>query len=131
MLEKPDPEGQPDRRRLYVRKSHSLYPPELGVTMKGDGNEYDRNPPKAPEKEGPTVHASKDPRTAECAEWLADQLQDRDRRVSELRAAAQKAGFATGTLYAARKELQLVEYQVANRKWWRFTRPEEMPPDRD
>jgi hypothetical protein len=131
MLEKPDPEGQEHRRRLYVRKSHSLYPAPLGVTMGAAGNEYDGNPPVVPEKEPATVRAGRDPKTAECVEWLAAQVQDRERRVSELRSEAEKKGYAVGTLYAARKDLGLLEYMSGGRKWWRFQRPEEMGPDRE
>src|SRR5262249_43175613 len=48
-LEQPDPEGQPNRRKLYVVKSNSLCPQALGVTMGDEGNEYDTSPPERPD----------------------------------------------------------------------------------
>jgi hypothetical protein len=47
-LDCPDPE-QPGRLRLWVPKSFAKKPPALGVTMTDGGNEYDSNPPTAPE----------------------------------------------------------------------------------
>lgn len=48
----PDPE-QPGRLRLWVPKSFDKKPPALGVTMTDAGNEYDLNPPTAPEPSKP------------------------------------------------------------------------------
>ncbi len=50
----PDPEGQPDRRRLWVDKSYTARPPALGMTIRADGCDYDFNPPApaAPSKGG-------------------------------------------------------------------------------
>jgi hypothetical protein len=47
-LDCPDPE-QPERLKLWVSKSFAKRPPALGVTMTDAGNEYDFNPPAAPE----------------------------------------------------------------------------------
>ena len=47
-LDSPDPE-QPGRLKLWVPKSFAKKPPALGVTMTDAGNEYDFNPPTAPE----------------------------------------------------------------------------------
>src|SRR5262249_25806944 len=40
-----DPEGQRDRRRLWVDKTAVVKPPPLGITMGSGGNEYDFEPP--------------------------------------------------------------------------------------
>src|SRR4051794_31782310 len=45
----PDPEGQPNRRRLWVDKSAVIKPPPLGITMGDAGNDYDFAPPSEPE----------------------------------------------------------------------------------
>ena len=47
-LDCPDPE-QTGRLKLWVPKSFAMKPPALGVTMTDAGNEYDFNPPTAPE----------------------------------------------------------------------------------
>ncbi len=47
-LDCPDPE-QDGGLRLWVPKSFAKKPPALGVTMSDAGNEYDFNPPTAPE----------------------------------------------------------------------------------
>ena len=44
-LTTPDPEGQPDRRRLWVDKSYAAKPPALGMTIRADGCDFDHNPP--------------------------------------------------------------------------------------
>src|SRR5262249_54849900 len=71
-LENPDPD-QPNRRKLHVVKSHSLYPKPLGVTMGSTGNEYDTNPPERPDDARPH-----EPRVTlaiiKTAEWLGEQL---------------------------------------------------------
>jgi KaiC/GvpD/RAD55 family RecA-like ATPase len=48
-MTKPDPEGQPNRRRLWVDKTAALNPPALGITMRDSGNDYDTNPPTEPD----------------------------------------------------------------------------------
>jgi hypothetical protein len=47
-LDCPDHEHS-GRLKLWVPKSFAPKPPPLGVTMKDDGNDYDFNPPTAPE----------------------------------------------------------------------------------
>ncbi len=49
-LECPDPDNQPNRRKLAVALSRlSTYPAPLGVTMGDHGNEYDSKPPEEPD----------------------------------------------------------------------------------
>ena len=52
-LTQPDPEGQPDRRRLWVDKSYALKPPPMGMTIADAGCTFDFNPPAAPEPARP------------------------------------------------------------------------------
>ena len=48
-ITKPDPEGQPNRRKLWVDKTAAVKPPPLGITMGDAGNDYDSTPPTEPE----------------------------------------------------------------------------------
>ena len=48
-MTQPDPEGQPNRRKLWVDKTAAVKPPPLGITMGESGNEYDSRPPSEPE----------------------------------------------------------------------------------
>ena len=41
----PDPEGQPDRRRVWVDKTYTEKPPPLGMTIAAAGCSFDFNPP--------------------------------------------------------------------------------------
>jgi hypothetical protein len=52
-LTEPDPEGQPDRRRLWVDKSHAIKPPAMGMSISESGCTFDLNPPAAPEPRRP------------------------------------------------------------------------------
>ena len=68
-MTQPDPEGQRDRRRLWVDKTAIQKPPPLGITMKIDGNDYDFEPPKEPDttprKRGPVPE-----KLEACKKWL-------------------------------------------------------------
>ena len=116
-LEEPDPDGQPNRRRLWVDKSAVVKPPPLGITLGGAGNDYDTNPPEEPAatpgRRGPAPS-----RKSECHRWLAECLSPNPVRLTDLRRDAEAAGFATSTLYAAREALGVEELKVDGRKWW-------------
>lgn len=132
-LSKPDPDGQPNRRKLWVTKSHSAFPEPLGVTMGDSGNEYDLNPPAdvaegfAPGPRRGPGFASK--RVEECREWLSEQLFNGQRRVSQLRSEAEISGFSSKTLYAAvtvmMNDEELKMELIQGRQWWRLTTPDE------
>ncbi len=118
-LDRPDPEGQPNRRKLYVPKSRALPPPPLGVTMGADGNEYDGSPPSAP-----SASAGRPSQAVEsCKDWLRGQLCGGPRAVVDLRNAADEAGIAAGTLYRARDSLGVSETKsdVSRRLMWSLT----------
>jgi hypothetical protein len=52
-LTHPDPDGQPDRRRLWVDKSYAVKPVPLGMSIADAGCTFDFNPPEAPEPRPP------------------------------------------------------------------------------
>ena len=118
-MTQPDPEGQPNRRRLWVDKTAVVKPPALGITMSTAGNDCDFEPPKEPDpvskKRGPSPE-----KLEECKTWLAAQLTPNPDRVSVVRKAADQAGHAAGTLYAARDALGISEYELDGRKWWKL-----------
>jgi hypothetical protein len=122
MLERPDPEGAPDRRKLYVKKSHSLYPPPLGVTMGDSGNEYDTTPPASPNSE---PGKGKSTRMQEVVDWLREYLTPAPAKVHQIRMDAEEKRFSSKTLYKAKDQLPIEEYELENRKWWRLTTNEE------
>lgn len=114
------------KRRLEVIKSNSQYPAALGVTMGGSGNEYDFDPPPAPEDQSgfpggsPDADPAKGPPTKvrACMEWLEAVLKDRPRLVHELRSEAESAGFSADTLYKAKTAMKLVEGREQSYKVW-------------
>ena len=124
-MERPDPDGQPNRRRLYVSKSNSLLPPALGITMGTNGNEYDDTPPVAPDGEGPYVGqpAKKGHRSNECMAWLVDLLEDGAKPFSEIKEAAIDKGFGMSSLYEAKRKANIVDFPPEGPKWW------ELPED--
>jgi hypothetical protein len=125
-LEHPDPDKQPNRRKLYVVKSNSIFPPALGVTMADQGNEYDDKPPTGPEevrrKPGPKPEA-----VLKLAEWLAGCLKDGPKKVHELRKSAEQAGHSAATLYAAKEHLELEQFEAEGKKWWKLTHDDQSP----
>jgi hypothetical protein len=116
-MEHPDPDNQPKRRKLYVVKSHSLYPPPLGVTMGDDGNTYDTTPPEPPNGEETSRSGVK---KARARDWLRSHLQGGPRKVTEIRNAAENVQINARYLYLARDELGIEEYTSESRKWWRL-----------
>jgi hypothetical protein len=127
-MTQPDPEGQTDRRRLWVDKTAVVKPPALGVTMMGAGNQYDFNPPSEPEattrKRGPAPE-----KLEACKKWLTDKLTPNPLRVTDVRKESDKAGIAAATLYAAVKALAVEESTVDGRKWWTLAAASEAPTD--
>lgn len=128
-MTQPDLEGQKDRRRLWVDKSAVVKPPPLGITMKGDGNDYDFTPPTEPEatvrKRGPSPE-----KLDACKAWLAERLTPNPAPVVKLREEAAEAEYSAGLLYDAKRALKIEEYPFERRKWWRMPGAEEAPePD--
>lgn len=119
-LEEPDPDGQPKRRKLWVVKTNSMLPPPLGITMGDAGNEYDTNPPTAPD-EGGGGKRGPDPAKLRAAEdFLKEVLAGGPRRVSETRRMSEAKGIAAGSLYRAKDNLDVEEFEAQGKKWWRL-----------
>jgi AAA domain len=127
-LECPDSD-QPARLRLWVEKSFDVKPPALGVTMGEDGNEYDNDPPDGGDEDvsAPRKRGRVPVKLDACKEWLADQLVTQPVPVKDVRALAADAGYATTTLYKAAGSLEVAEYSVDGRKWWRLPDPSFVP----
>jgi hypothetical protein len=124
-LTRPDPEGQPNRRKLAVPKSFAPYPPMLGVTMGDVGNEYDLNPPTEPEGYGAGAGAGPgrpDAKTQAAMGWLADFLAHGARAVALCIGEAETAGHAKRTLYRAKDALGVLTDDGfdGRRKLWRL-----------
>jgi DNA primase catalytic core len=122
-LSNPDPEGQPDRRRLEVVKSNAKLPPALGVTMTNEGNFYDDKPPYPPDQE-PTSQARTEKETTllkQCREWLTGWLQKGAQPVGVTRTEAEAKGFSAKTLYTAKDYLDVEQYSTGGKKWWRLS----------
>jgi hypothetical protein len=130
MLERPDPEGQPNRRKFYVRKSFDMLPAPLGVTMHDRGNDYDTSPPDpAPEGEGRgngNGAGANHSKILRCQEWLYAILDaEGSVRVSEIRRRAEAESYQTGTLYKAKDRLNVNEFELDGKKFW------QLMPDED
>jgi hypothetical protein len=129
-LECPDPEGQPNRRKLSVALSRlSTYPAPLGVTMGDAGNDYDGEPPVTPE-EAAVQRPSRGPAPAvqRAIGFLVGRLQGGPIKLHALRTAADKEDPPIGPrqLYEARDRLAIEEYEQTSpgstkpHKWWRL-----------
>jgi hypothetical protein len=102
-LEAPDP-NQPERLRLWVSRSIAKRPPELGVTMGDRGNEYDFDPPTAPEAgRGGRPPESRDKAIAFISDALAVK---NDQKATDLLAAWMESGGSESAFWRARDALR-------------------------
>lgn len=108
-LTQPDPEGQPNRRKLWVSKSAMKRPEPLGITFRDLEIIFDSDPPEAPEAE-PKRRGPKPSEKAKLTEWLWNRLQAGPQPVCAiLDAAADEANcHSTGPLYRAKDYLPTV-----------------------
>jgi hypothetical protein len=113
----PDPEGQPDRRRVWVDKTCVAKPPAMGMTIADTGCSFDFTPPTAPESSKP---GRKPAKLDACKTWLAERLA-MPARVRDVRDDAESAGYSASTLYVARDALGVIEDTIDGRKWWRIS----------
>ncbi len=104
-MTQPDPEGQPDRRRLWVDKTAIHKPPPLGVTMTDKGNDYDFDPPKEPDA-SPRKPGPPPARLEECKKWLAERLTPNPTPVKDVRTDSDNASFSADTLYKSRDAIE-------------------------
>jgi hypothetical protein len=119
----PDPDGQPNRRKLWVDKSYSLKPPALGVTIGDDGCTFDDNPPDP----GPSRAGRKPTRRSACLTWLVDHLTLRPVPIMQVAKAAKAAGFGMSVLYAASEELGVKQVMRQGKRFWSLPDAEDSP----
>lgn len=120
-MECPDPDQFPDRRKLYVTKSNSLYPPALGVTLGESGNQYDGTPPDRMEvDQNGQPKRQNSTKTAACREWLRERLKDNGARVYDIRRESDAKKINPRTLYDSMRELGVDESEVMGKKYWRL-----------
>lgn len=123
-LECPDPEGAPNRRKLYIDKSNSMKPRPLGVTMGSDGNDYDGAPPAAASTE-PGRGPGRPSNIEEDARWLEALLSDGNERQVKMiiDAASEQRGMTVDRCYKAKRFLgeRVIESASGSRKFWRIT----------
>jgi len=132
-MECPDPENQPNRRKLVVALSRlSVYPPALGVTMGDDGNEYDGSPPAAPVESANGHSRGPTPKEQEAIRFLLDRLGHGPARVAKLRSEAEEldSPIAAPQLYSAKRLMGIEEFErtitgsLKPHKWWRLAEPQ-------
>jgi AAA domain len=123
-LTKPDPEGQPDRRKLWVDKTYAEVPKALGMTIGAQGCTFDDKPPMAQaetrNKPSPRLDAVKD--------WLTERLAAGPILLHKLRTEALAAGYSVAWLYKARESLGIVETESDRKKLWRLADGEDRRP---
>jgi hypothetical protein len=116
-LECPDPDGQPNRRKLSVALTRlSIRPAPLGVTMGSDGNTYDGHPPDPPTMQvGQAGPKAPSPATQRAIGFLVAKLRNGPVKLHHLRQEADKEQppIAAKQLYEARDHLGVEEFERA------------------
>jgi len=103
-MTKPDPEGQPHRRRFWVDKTAALNPPPLGVTMSDKGNDYDFTPPTEPD---PNKGGRTPDKREKAVEFIRSKLAERDGRIwTELEVEWEAGGQSGKTFRRAVKDME-------------------------
>ena len=123
-LEQPNPDGEPNRRRLWVDKTNAKKPEPLGITM-GDKNEYDNNPPLSAAMAGndepgrqPARPRGRPSKLAEDTAWLIECLALGNRRVKTVIDDAGTAGISIDRVYRAMRAAPVEESEIDGKKWW-------------
>ena len=114
-LTKPDPENQPDRRRLWVDKTYDLLPKPIGMTIAADGCIFDDNPPTEPSEESRPGGPS---RLHEARKWLADRLASGPVPFTDLMQEGKALGYGMAYLYKARSDLDVSETGTRRSRVW-------------
>jgi hypothetical protein len=127
-LDCPDPDGEPNRRKLWVDKTNAKKPVALGVTMSDHGNEYDETPPgSAPAMDEPGRNQQQRrpgrPSFIDSDKaWLLAHLQGQDgvSQVKPIIDAAEAIGISMDRLYRAMRSDPdtITESMINNRKYW-------------
>jgi hypothetical protein len=99
----PDPDGQPDRRRVWVDKSYAEKPPALGMTISSDGCSFDSKPPTAPE---PSKGGRPPDERAKAKQFIVEALtHENDQIGNDLCHKWEEAGGNDKTFWRAVREL--------------------------
>ena len=99
----PDPDGQPNRRRVWVDKTYAEKPSPLGMSIAESGCDFDFNPPTAPE----AARGGRPPeKLGKAVAFLTERLTDGDRRWCKLIEEWVSSGEAKGTIINAAKAMQ-------------------------
>ncbi len=99
-MTKPDPEGQPNRRKLWVDKTAAVNPPALGITMRDSGNDYDFNPPAEAE---PNRGGRPPEKREKARQFIIDALtRENDRKATDLCHEWEQAGEKAKAFWGAR-----------------------------
>lgn len=102
-MTQPDPEGERDRRRVWVDKTYAQKPPPLGMTISDAGCSFDFNPPTAPEAAKPGRPPEK---TDKAIAFLTEKLTERDRKQCDLVNEWEATGGAKGTVFNAFRTME-------------------------
>jgi hypothetical protein len=117
-MEQPDESN--DKRRLEVHKTNAKRPPPLGLVMGDQGNDYDGDPPSAPQEQ------SLPAKVQEAMNWLRERLSIGAGKVGAILTEGGNAGHSKGSLYRACDVLALERFEDDQRKkWWRLPAEEE------
>ena len=98
-LTQPDPDGQPNRRRLEVSKSAMKKPKPIGITFNDLDLTFDDSPPCEPDVEQPKKRGPKTTKAHEHAKWLEQALRDGPKLWVALRDEGDEAGISESSLY--------------------------------
>ena len=116
-LTKPDAEGQPDRRKVWVDKSYMLCPSPIGMTIGENGATFDTDPPISPAEQRAKVSRG----VQLVVDWLREQLAEGPVRLTKLIADAKATDISVAYLYKARDTLGVVEHGGRGRTSWALT----------
>jgi hypothetical protein len=99
----PDPDGQRDRRRVWVDKTYDVKPPPMGMTIGESGLLFDFNPPTPPEPD----KGGRPPEERDKArEFIFKALTEKnDRKATALCSEWTRTGGKEGTFWNARNDL--------------------------
>ena len=95
-MTKPDPNGQKDRRKVWVDKSYTIQPPPLGMTITTAGCTFDFNPPSPPDVERRGRPAGK---VDKAIEFLSRRLSEDNLTQVELIDEWEALGETKGTIF--------------------------------
>lgn len=126
----PDPDGQPDRRKMWVDKSFAVKPPALGITFGDSGHEYDDAPPMVPDgNENATPRRGPVPaKIKACMEWLDQAIGSNSVRIVEMLEAGEALEYPKTTIFRAADNLKLIKSDSSTGRGKLWSKPPANPP---